>query len=227
MAGFGRRVAQVRDRHQIFGLLVLGGGEIERRRAVVPQFFPLRDELFVNGVELIVFRVQILQPIPLHDSRLEERRRRVGVVLEKLRRRVAVVHEIEAAVDRGRFSVPRPFDRVDGGNGNPEFDVPLLVDDVLSGLEADPLQLVCRRLDLVDLAAAEHVVRAFVPVQAALGVMVDEPLAPDGLFPVLPRLREKAEHYEPRLVWPAAVEPRPPRTTPVRAIGVDANGVAL
>ena len=40
-------------------------------------------------------------------------------------------------------------------------------------------------------------------------------------------LREEAEHYEPVLEWPDAVDPRPARTTPVRDIGVDANGVAL
>src|SRR5262249_10521798 len=83
------------------------------------------------------------------------------------------------------------------------------------------------RLDLVHLAAAEHVVRALVPVEAAVGVVIDEALVLDRLLPVFPRLREEAEHYDPEPERPDAVEPRPPRTAaPVRAIGAARNGVA-
>src|SRR5262249_40077107 len=151
------------------------------------------------------------------------------VVLEQLRRMHAVVGKIEPAVDGGWLVVPRARDRVRRAFGDAEIREPAIVDDPLTGLEAQPLDLVRRRLDLVHLAAAERVIRALVPVDRALGVVVDEALALDDLFPAGPRSDDAALHYSPPLECPAAVDPNPPRTTlwtaaPLPPIGTLSNG---
>src|SRR5258708_6264516 len=98
----------------------------------------------------------------------------------------AVVGEVEASVDGGRLRVPRPHDGIGGGGGGAEFREAILVDDVLSCLERDPLYLVCRRLELVDFAPREGVESALVPVDAVFRVVIDESLRLDDLFPLVP-----------------------------------------
>ena len=43
---------------------------------------PRVDQPFMNGIELVAIGHQAFQPVPLHHGRLEQGRRRVGVVLE-------------------------------------------------------------------------------------------------------------------------------------------------
>ena len=71
---------------------------------------PIRDQLFVQRVELVSLGERrqhgLLQPAPLDNGRLEQRGRRVGVVLEQLGRIDAVVGEIEAARERRLSRAP-------------------------------------------------------------------------------------------------------------------------
>src|SRR5258708_7544594 len=106
----------------------------------------------------------------------------------------AVVGEVEASVDGGRLRVPRPDDGMGGGGGDAEFREAILVDDVLSCLERDPLYLVGRRLELVDFAPREGVESALVPVDAVFRVVIDESLRLDDLFPVGTRTYEASLH---------------------------------
>jgi hypothetical protein len=47
----------------------------------------------------------------LHDRRLEQRCRRVGVVFEQLWRGIAVVDQIETTIDRGFAALPALADQ--------------------------------------------------------------------------------------------------------------------
>src|SRR5476649_3107617 len=77
------------------------------------------------------------QPVTLNDARLEQRGWRIGVVLEEFDV-VAVVGQIEPAVERRRLGVPRPPNGLDRGRGNAELGKSIPVDDVLAGFETQP-----------------------------------------------------------------------------------------
>src|SRR5688572_9095801 len=83
-----------------------------------------RDQSFVDGVELVRCRRQkasfshLLKPEPLERGGLVERGRRVGVVLEQLRRARAVVGKIKPAVEGGLARTPARGDEVTKSVGN-------------------------------------------------------------------------------------------------------------
>jgi hypothetical protein len=63
-----------------------------RRRAAPAAL----DQALVDAVELVAALVGVLEPVPLGDTGLDQRGRRVGVVLEQLGRADAVEGEVEA-----------------------------------------------------------------------------------------------------------------------------------
>src|SRR6202012_4288251 len=99
----------------------------------------------------------------------------VAVVLEELGRIPAVVSQVEAPVVEGRrLLVPGPLDQRHDPGRYAEPGEEVAVDDGLSGLPAEPLQLRRRGLDLVDLAGREAVVGGFVPVGPAVRGVPDQ-----------------------------------------------------
>ncbi len=120
----------------------------------------------MQGVELVSFLIDILQPVPLDDGRFEERGGSVRVVFEELGRPGAVVHEIEAAVEGWRLFVPSPFDERNGLRENLKLCVALVVDDVLRGGEAHGLEFVGGGFELVNLLGCELVTGRLVPIGA-------------------------------------------------------------
>ena len=171
VAGLLRGVAQVGHRHEVFD--VLGVGEVDRLAQQVVQRLPLRDQLLVDGVELVRSGNDLLLPLPLHDSRLEQHRRRVGVELEELRWLARPVAEVEAPVDGRMVVVPRGLDQRHRGVGNRQLGVAALGDDVLDGVEAARPELVGRRLDPLHVGRGQAVVRGLVPVHLSVRVMED------------------------------------------------------
>ena len=110
---------------------------------------------------------RLLQPVPLHDGRLEQRGRRVGVVLEELRRAAAVEREIEAAEKRRIARMPRCGNVLTPALGNRELGHPFADDDVIGGVEAARMQLRRRGFQRVDLLGGEAVAARFIPVGPA------------------------------------------------------------
>ena len=117
-----------------------------------------------------------LQPVPLHHARLEQRRGRVGVVLEHLRLARAVPGEVEAAEERLLVVVPGLLDERDEGLGDAEALVVAALDHAPGGVDAARLQLARGELELVDLGGGEPVAGALVPVDAVDRVEVEAQL---------------------------------------------------
>ena len=128
--------------------LFFEGGEVDGLGEVGVDVLPLGDELFVDGVELVGFGGDEgvghgFEPVPLDDGGFEERGGGVGVVLEEfgcVAGFCAGPADVEAAVEGRGLVVPGPLDGFDGGGGDVEFGVTLLVDDVLGGGEAHLLK---------------------------------------------------------------------------------------
>ena len=174
----------------------LEGGEVDGLGEVAGDVFPLGDELFVEGVELVGLGSRrsarswvVFEPVPLDDGGFEQRGGGVGVVFEQLGGRpVAVVQQVEAAVDGGGLFVPGPLDEGDGVGGDFELGVALVVDDVLRGGEAHGLELVAGGFEGVDFGGGELVAGGLVPVGLRrghrCGRVEGEALLLDVLLPV-------------------------------------------
>ena len=106
----------------------------------------------------------LLQPPPLDDRRLEQRGRRVGVVLEQLRRIDAVVGEIEAAGERRVVRAPRRSHVVGERRRNRELLEAIGGHDVLDRGQCKLVQGKRRRLEHVDLTRRKAVAMRLVPV---------------------------------------------------------------
>src|SRR5450432_2021477 len=219
--GLRRRVAQVRDRHDVFH--VVERRELERlAREVRLQLLPRRDQPLVDRVELVPSGEHLLEPLPLDDRGLVQRRRSVGVVLEQLRRRLPVVREIEPAVDRGRIRLPGAHDELARERRDAEIVPSLLLDDVTRCRDAHLLEPVGSALERVDLAGVEDVVGGLVPVRLT-GRVERQAERLDLRLPVGTGLRldplQRGHSPAPwapaePLAWLAPVEPKPPRETP-------------
>ena len=161
---------------------------------------PALDELLVQGVPLVVVGVEVLEPVPLQDRRLEQRGGGVRVVLQHLARPAAVVAQVEAAVDVRVVPLPRRRDGLPAPLGQREVAEPLGRHDVVDGLQAHRVQQLDVRLEGEDLVHREHVVHRLVPVGplgaalAAAGRVVDQALLGDRLVPARARGSRPALH---------------------------------
>ena len=206
-AGLVGGVAEVGEGELVLG--VVEAGEVDGLGEVGSDVLPLGDQLFVDGVELVVVGELLLEPRPLDDGGLEEGGGGVGVVLEQLGRTGAVVGDVEAAVDGRRLVVPGPLDGGDGLGRDGELGVTLLVDDVLGGLEAHLLQGVSGGLEGVDLGGGELVAGGLVPVG-----------------PVGSRLRPRASGRRDRRRRPFAASRHEVRWGPFSLLSCSAGAVA-
>ena len=135
-------------------------------------------------VEIATFAVVLFLPIPLSDRSLDEGGRGVGIVLEQLRRILAIVPEVEAAVERRGFFFPRALDERRGHLGNTELGIALIRDDMSGCRKIHLVQLVRRSLEHIDLARAEMVAGALIPIRLSAERVVREPALCDLLLPV-------------------------------------------
>jgi hypothetical protein len=171
------RVAKVVEVSLVFrGFRIAGEVETAVRGELAPHLLPPRDQAFVDRVELVRSREDILHPVPLHDARLQEGRRRVGVVLQHLRIAASVPGEVEAPVERAFVGFPRLHDERVEILGNREAREVALLDHAGHGVDAALLQLVGGRFQLVHLGGGEAVARALVPVDAVHGVEMEAEL---------------------------------------------------
>ncbi len=183
-ARLDRGVAQVVEVALVLGGLGIGAemhAPVAGERAA--HRLPALDQLLVDGVELVGVGKNVLQPIPLHDARLEERGGCVGVVLEHLGLAFAVPREVEAPVERLVAVGPGTLDQFVERLGNGETPIVALADHVRHRFEAALVQLGRGRFQRVDLPGAEAVGGALVPVDAVDRVE-DEAQGLDLLRPV-------------------------------------------
>ena len=174
---------------------------------------PGLDQLLVDRVELVGLGLHVLQPVPLHDGRLVERRRRVGVVFEQLGRAAAVVGEVEAAADRRIGAPPDPFEVVAPGRRDAHALPELARHDVLDRLEAHAVQLLGRGFELVDLVGREGVAGLLGPVRLAVHDVVVEAELLELVLPARAWRHGFAAHrqLDPDEPPVLPVEPKPPR----------------
>ena len=166
-AGLGRALLQVGDRDVVLARRVgLRPAEV---RLVAGQLrgdlAPALDQLLVQRVPLVVVGVDVLEPVPLADRRLEQRGRGVGVVLHQLRRPRAVVAQVEAAVEVRVAASPGRRDLLPAPLGQREVAEPLGGDDVVDRLETHRVQELDVGLEREDLGHVEDVVHRLVPVR--------------------------------------------------------------
>ena len=222
-------IAQIRRRDRIFAGAVGDMGEQHARRQQRRDVNPFRDEHVVQAGELVELREAFLLPAPLHDGRLEQRRRRVAVELEQLGRALAVIAKVETAiVERRGFGIPRIADRlVEGARDAEAVEQRLVVDDRLAGEQQQAIELGGSRLELGDLRAGEGVIGAFEPVWIAGRGVPDQPVRLDLCAPVGPR-GDVAPDHSPAPPWPPpkplADAPKPPREIAVARVIAAAAG---
>src|SRR5262249_24626105 len=89
-AGLQRGVAKILHVAEIL-FAVFHAGEVQRAAESIPDFGPARNQLLVQGVELIAGRESWWLPVPLRDSGLDGRGGSVRVKLEEFGRMHAVV----------------------------------------------------------------------------------------------------------------------------------------
>ena len=89
-SGLCRGLGEIGRRHSVLEIIdrreVHDGTEWTAARQVVLCSFPVVHQLLMDRVELIGSGMQRLEPVPLNDGDLEQRRRCVGVVFEHLGR---------------------------------------------------------------------------------------------------------------------------------------------
>ena len=180
--GLLRRVFEIGRRHAIFFAAAIG--EIDWAGGVVLEVFPFSDELLVGGVELIGVGKAVLQPVPLRDGGFDKAGGRVGVVLEELDG-VAIVREIESAVECGGLGVPRGTNCSVSCGGNAHLCKAVLVQNHVPCGECKALDLVGCSFEAIDFARGEFPVGGLVPIGCAVSEsMVGESDLFDALLPV-------------------------------------------
>ena len=170
-AALGRRVSEVDQ---------AAGGDLAA---------PGVQQAVVDLVPLVRLGEAVLEPVPLDDRGLDQRGRGVGVELEQLGGRPAVVAQIETADHARGLSVPGLDDALEGMLGNPHLAPQAALDYPVAGVDAHREQLSAHPLELGNLLRREGVVRRVVPVGADLavgmeGLAVDETLGGDDRAPV-------------------------------------------
>ena len=190
-----RGVAQIFRRREILGM-VLEAREVDQafRRQLGQDAAPGLDQLLVDGIELVGVGLGVLQPVPLHDGRLVERGRRVGVVFQQLGRALAVEGEVEAAADRRIGAPPDLLDIIAPRRRDAHALPELVGDHMLDRLEAEAVQRLGRRLQRVDLVGCEGVTGLLGPVGLALQHVVVEAQLLELLLPARPRRRGFTAH---------------------------------
>ena len=128
-----------------------------------------------NGVELIARGKRFLQPEPLHHRRLQQRSRRVGVVLQQLRR-MRRHSQIEAPVEgRGSASQERSI------SGTASSGIPISSTagcrSRAAPLCASSLRAHCSRPEEIDFLRGELVERRFIPIRLRSAVFQVRPAA--------------------------------------------------
>ena len=231
-------VAEVADGHEVFEP-VGQGSEVDPRRQMAAQRLPSLQEPVVDRVELVGVGENVLEPEPLDHRRFQQRGGRVGVVLQEFRRLLAVVGQVEAAVDRRLVLVPRIADiRPELRRDQKAVQERLVGQHVLDGRQAGVVQGVGGLLQGVDFRRAELVTDALVPIRVPVGRVIVQPLRLDDLGPILPARGALATHQE-MAPWPEP--PKPPRTDaleltppawcppdelkPLQVLGVEVRGV--
>src|SRR4030095_7602612 len=97
---------------------------------------------------------------------LEQRRRRIGVVFEELRRSCAIEGEIEASEQRWLARAPGLGYAVAPRWRNGELRHPAVRDDMLGGVEAAGIELGGCSLQPIDLGGSEAIAPRLVPVRS-------------------------------------------------------------
>ncbi len=159
------------------------------RRQLGQDSAPRLDQLLMDGIELVGVGLGILQPVPLHDGRLVEGGRRVGIVFQQLGRTLAVIGEVEAAANRRVGAPPDLLDIVAPGRRDAHAFPELVGDHIVDGLEAEAVQRFGRGLQRIDLLGGEGVTGLFGPVGLALQHVEVEAQSFELLLPARPRRR--------------------------------------
>ena len=157
------------------------------------EFLPGLDQPLMDRIELVgalrndVALDRLFEPGPLKHRRLEDRGRRIRVVLKQLCRVFAVKGKIEPAIEAGLVLAPALRDQ------RPErlryfqaAQVFFVSDRAADEFEAHAVDLGGRRLDLVlDLAQRERVIGALVPIALAVDGVEIEARGFGGRAPVV------------------------------------------
>ena len=208
---FAGQIAHIGDGDGVLGRAFLGPGEMHRLGQGGGDLAPAGDQGVVDVVELVLAGEDGLQPVPLDHRGLQQGGGGVAVELEHLRRRDAVIAQVEAAVvQRRRFLVPGLADQGNGEVGDAEAVEQVVVEDVLTGGQAERIQLLGRLFDLTNLAAVEAVAGGLVPVGLVGGGVPDEAQGLDPFAPVRPGRERQPLHQPPE--EPRAEAPKPRRS---------------
>src|SRR5712664_586822 len=203
-APLDRRIAEVMGVAEVL-FMFTDTREIERLRTQrTVHFPPPLDELLVQRVELIgalAYRaarggfqpLAVFQPEPLRHARFDERGRRIGVVLQKLGRPLAVPGEIEPAEDGGIPPFPGVADVFGKSGRNRELAVAPVAHDLLACLQAKTLQFLGGGLQDVDLFAGKDIAGRFFPIPPAERMKGEADVLAAAL-PVRPGWRRAASH---------------------------------
>ena len=158
---------------------------------------------------------RLFEPGPLKHRRLENRGRRIRVVLQQFRRAPAVEAQVEPAVEAGIVAVPALGDQRPEGFGYLQpAQIFFVVDRAADQFEAHRVDLAGRRLDpAFDLVQRERVIGPFVPIALAVDGVKIEPGAFGGRAPVVAFGAGDALHEVQPPEKPTACpnEPKPPR----------------
>jgi hypothetical protein len=164
--GLDRGVAQVVDRAAVL-VVVAHASEVDSRGREL-EMGPGLDQLLMDRVELVGLGIERLQPLPLDDARLEQRRRGVGIVFEHSRRLARAIEQVEAAIEILVAALPAGVDQLGALGADAEAVIVALGDHLFDRGEADPLQLGGGVLQRVDLGGGEAVGRGLVPIGLAV-----------------------------------------------------------
>ena len=180
-----------------------------------------RDQPIVNRIILvgvgrqIAGAAQILEPLPLHHCRFQQRSRRIGVELEQLGRTPPVIGKIEPAVEIAIPEAPAfGYRRPEIARNCEPGQRPLVTDQFAGRFIAEREQFLARRLDVVfNLVEGEAEADRLIPIGNAAYAVKGEAYGVAFLAPVRARQAGFAQHVysPPEAPWPDA--PKPPRET--------------
>ena len=200
-------LAQVLHRHPVLDL-VQAAGEVHarmRRQDVLPA----PHQRLVDQVELVGAGAGVFQPVPLHDRGLQQRGRRVRVVLEQLRHPMSIPRDVHAPVQRGLAGAPGTIDQHGRGIVQAQPCMVAAPHHLGHRFQAQRVQLSADGLEQVDVALAETETRVFDPVRRIQGVEIEAQCL-DPLAPVAAGRNPFAAHQEPA-ARTRPLPPKPPR----------------
>ena len=186
-----RAIAQV-----VHGTAILGRiahrGKVERPWQGRRQRGEGLDQTLVDRIELVggrrqtTFALLVVEPLPLEERRLEQRRRRVVVELEQFGRAPSRIGQVHATVQVRLAGAPASRNEVPERFGNIEpAQLLLAADDAIEHVDGHGMQFLGRRLDVgLDLFQAEGVEDRLVPVAVAVDRMEVETRLQGTIAPV-------------------------------------------